>query len=125
MEFYESALEAVRAGSSLLPWRYGEPRNPGSIDSKAEDDYRTNLDLLVEARIRGIIHSRYPGHGIVMEEHSNISSKSRYVWYLDPIDGTRNLIAGRPEIATSLALYENDNPLIGVIGMPLRNWDLV
>ncbi len=40
------------------------------------------------------------------------------MWVLDPIDGTSNFIHGLPLCAVSLALVQDGEPVIGVIGAP-------
>ncbi len=46
-------------------------------------------------------------------------SRSR-VWVVDPIDGTRDYIRGRPGWAISIALVEDGRPVIGVLDAPAR-----
>ena len=41
------------------------------------------------------------------------------VWVLDPIDGTRGFIAGRPIFGTLIALVEEGRPVLGVIDQPI------
>ena len=41
------------------------------------------------------------------------------VWVLDPIDGTRSFIAGRPIFGTLVALLEGGRPVLGVIDQPI------
>ena len=40
-------------------------------------------------------------------------------WVLDPIDGTRAFITGRPTFGTLIALFQDDRPIIGVIDQPV------
>jgi len=53
------------------------------------------------------------------EEHVAIASSGR-CWVVDPVDGTENLIAGRPEVAVSVAFVKNRQPVLGVIALPTR-----
>ncbi len=117
----ETALAAVRAGQELLVGQSsGKPVRPSSIFSKAPHDYQTDMDVLVEKRIAEVILSRFPDHGIQGEESAAENTGSEHVWYIDPIDGTRNYIEGRPEIAISVALYTANQPVVGVISLPFR-----
>ena len=44
--------------------------------------------------------------------------KARYVWIVDPIDGTRAYIAGLPEWAVSAALVEDGRPIAACLYAP-------
>lgn len=97
------------------------PRTPRHIISKAPHDYRTDMDVAIEREISSVIHDEYPFHRIVGEELTHRGGDGKHTWYIDPIDGTRNLVAGRPEIAISLALFEDNHPVLGVVGLPCRS----
>lgn len=43
---------------------------------------------------------------------------ARRIWIVDPIDGTRSFVAGRPDYAVSIALVEDGEPVLGAIGCP-------
>jgi myo-inositol-1(or 4)-monophosphatase len=43
------------------------------------------------------------------------------VWVVDPIDGTRDFVRGRPGWAVSIALVEGGRPVIGVLDAPARD----
>ena len=44
---------------------------------------------------------------------------ARLCWVLDPIDGTRAFITGRPVFGTLVALLEDGRPILGVIDQPV------
>ena len=54
-----------------------------------------------------------------------MDDKSRFecdfFWCLDPIDGTRSYISGKPEYTISLALINNFQPILGIIYNPTTN----
>ena len=43
----------------------------------------------------------------------------RFRWVLDPIDGTRAFITGRPTFGTLVALLDGDTPMLGIIDQPI------
>jgi len=47
-------------------------------------------------------------------------TKSR-VWIVDPLDGTKEFIAGRPEFMVSIGLAENGQPVLGVLYNPIND----
>src|ERR1700691_4629987 len=46
---------------------------------------------------------------------------ARYVWIVDPIDGTRAYIAGLPDWAVSAALVENGRPVAACLYAPVSD----
>ena len=88
------------------------------VTLKADDSYVTTTDRAVEARLRDMIEERFPGHGIVGEEHGSRDIESEHVWVLDPIDGTAPFIAGLPVYGTLIALARGGRPYLGVIDHP-------
>ena len=46
--------------------------------------------------------------------------KKEAVWIVDPIDGTREFVAGIPEYVVAVALVEGDEPTLGVIYNPAQ-----
>lgn len=116
-----TAFEAVRAGEELLAGELpSKPRRPESVLRKAAHDYQTDVDVQVEKRVAELILGRFPDHGVQGEEAVQENPGASHQWYLDPIDGTRNYLEGRPDIAISLALYRDGQPVVGVISMPCR-----
>ena len=52
------------------------------------------------------------------EENSNINNDSDYTWVIDPIDGTKSYIIGRPLWGTLIALIFRDKPILSVVDIP-------
>lgn len=92
----------------------------GQLDIEAKSDQSpvTVADRETELLIRDLIMDRYPDHGLYGEEHGVSNPASNYTWVIDPIDGTRNFIAGMPIYGTLVALLENGLPIIGIVDMP-------
>jgi histidinol phosphatase-like enzyme (inositol monophosphatase family) len=79
----------------------------------------TIADREAEAAMRRLIVAERPMDGIVGEEHETREGTSGRTWVLDPIDGTRAFIAGRPIFGTLIALIEEGWPMLGVIDQPI------
>lgn len=92
-----------------------------SIESKADESPVTIADRGVEKRLRELIEARYPDHGIAGEEFGLKSPDADYVWSLDPIDGTKAFITGRPTFGTLICVTEHKAPLLGVVDCPILN----
>jgi myo-inositol-1(or 4)-monophosphatase len=97
----------------------------GAVDRAAEDksaggvyDPVTAADREAERVIRALIESAFPDHGIAGEEYGETAGAGRFVWSLDPIDGTRAFICGLPSWTTLIALLEDGAPVVGLIDVP-------
>eukprot|EP00548_Thalassiothrix_antarctica_P013885 CAMPEP_0194173510 /NCGR_PEP_ID=MMETSP0154-20130528/7827_1 /TAXON_ID=1049557 /ORGANISM="Thalassiothrix antarctica, Strain L6-D1" /LENGTH=263 /DNA_ID=CAMNT_0038886595 /DNA_START=65 /DNA_END=852 /DNA_ORIENTATION=- len=96
-------------------------RQPMDIVSKIEPDRPigespvTIADQNCEKALRSLIESTYPSHGIYGEEFGSVRVDSDFVWVLDPIDGTKLFITGKPVFGTLIALLYKGVPFIGII----------
>lgn len=88
------------------------------IDDKADASPVTAADREIESLLRAAIACSFPEHGIVGEEFDSDRPDADYVWVIDPIDGTRAFITGKPTFGTLIALLYQGRPCLGVIDMP-------
>ncbi|MDE2580906.1 MAG: histidinol-phosphatase [Rhodospirillales bacterium] len=79
----------------------------------------TIADRAAEQAMRAVLAERCPAHGITGEEFGTDRPDARFRWVLDPIDGTRAFITGRPVFGTLIALLEDGVPVLGVIDQPV------
>ncbi|MEO9132910.1 MAG: 3'(2'),5'-bisphosphate nucleotidase CysQ [Sphingomonas sp.] len=80
------------------------------------------VDLEVNALIQERLSVLLPDAGWLSEEtvdNADRLAQSR-LWVVDPIDGTRDFVRGRPGWAISIGLVEDGQPLIGVLDAPAR-----
>lgn len=89
------------------------------VDIKADDSPVTIADRTVERKLRDMIEARFPDHGIAGEEFGVKAPDAEYVWSLDPIDGTKAFITGRPTFGTLIGLLHRGVPVLGVIDCPI------
>lgn len=106
----------LEAGSLAASFRHGSGI---AIRSKGVLDWVTEADLATERLIRDRIGSAFPTDRVFGEEGSNPSSadrKDRYVWVVDPIDGTTPFVTGLPSWCVSIACVDpNGRPFLGVV----------
>ena len=98
-------------GHALESWE----KTPGSPVCTA--------DLEVDAFLKRELHSLLPAAGWLSEEtvdHPERLEKG-LCWLVDPIDGTRDFIRGRPGWAVSVALVSEGKPLIASLVAPARD----
>jgi inositol-phosphate phosphatase / L-galactose 1-phosphate phosphatase / histidinol-phosphatase len=106
---------ADAAGEAIRPFfraRY-------ETDYKADDSPVTQADRAAEAAIRAILEKERPNDGIIGEEYGAVREDADRVWILDPIDGTRSFIAGRPIFGTLIGLTQEGWPTLGIIDQPI------
>lgn len=90
-----------------------------SYEVKEDMSPVTEADKEVERALRALILASYPEHGVIGEEFEPSNPKAEYQWYIDPIDGTKSFMIGRPIFGTLIALVKGDMPWIGVIDQPI------
>lgn len=95
-------------------------RRPFDVDSKNDASPVTIADRNVELRLREIIEKQRPEDGILGEEFGQKQSQSGLTWVIDPIDGTKSFVIGRPTFGTLIALCEGDAPVLGVIDQAIQ-----
>lgn len=81
----------------------------------------TIADRTAEEAMVAIIQENLPSHAIFGEENGwNCKEKTAdYVWVLDPIDGTKSFITGKPLFGTLIALLHKGVPVVGIIDQPV------
>lgn len=105
----EEGSEALQQDYSLLNkvWTAVNHVQEGIFDTKEE-----------------ILNAIDYGQGVSVvdnNQQSTVNSRKRRVWCLDPIDGTKGFLRGRVEggqFCIALALLENGEPVISVLGCP-------
>jgi inositol-phosphate phosphatase/L-galactose 1-phosphate phosphatase/histidinol-phosphatase len=89
------------------------------LEIKSDQSPVTLADKEAEAAMRRLLAAEVPRDGINGEEGGASEGTSGRQWVLDPIDGTRAFIAGRPIFGTLIALVEGGFPVLGVIDQPI------
>ena len=115
----EFAIDLSRKTGQLLRHSFQQTKQISYKSSPI--DPVTQFDEAAEKLLTDHINERFPDHHVVAEEGTNSSGSSNYRWHIDPLDGTVNFAHGFPQFCVSLALYEGDKPLIGVVYDPMRD----
>lgn len=115
--FLKVAKESVLIGGLILKEHFGKLTQK-DVQEKSEKDVVSFVDKSSEERIRRHIKINFPDHDVVGEEEGG-TDNSDYVWYIDPLDGTKNYIAGFPIFGVSVGLTYRREPIVGAVYMPL------
>jgi myo-inositol-1(or 4)-monophosphatase len=109
---------AIKAGKIILRYYKADYQ----IEQKGYQNPVTTADKKADETIKKILMTARPEYGWLSEEtkDSSIRLNKRFVWIVDPIDGTKEFINGIPEFVVSIALVEYGEPIIGVIYNPVK-----
>lgn len=104
--------EFVAISQGSLEW-FGTPL---AVDNKAVGGFDpvTIADRTIEQRFRAAIEARFPDHSIVGEEAARRDGSVDVEWIIDPIDGTRAFVTGRPMWGSLVG--------VSVAGQPVAGW---
>jgi len=110
-----------RAGEAILPfWRNGV-----EVTSKSDNSPVTAADLAAHHVLIDGLKLLAPDIHILSEEDADIALSQRSGWnrwwLVDPLDGTKEFIAGSEEFTVNVALIENGRVVFGVVSMPTND----
>lgn len=110
-----ASMLADTARSVVRPWF----RRGMDVESKQDASPVTVADRSAERVMRAILAERLPEHGVFGEEFGQENAHADYQWLLDPVDGTRAFVTGRPLFGTLIALFYKGEPVLGVLDQPV------
>jgi myo-inositol-1(or 4)-monophosphatase len=106
----------LEAGNAIADMR----REGVTVSRKENHDVLTQADLLANQILKTRLQTAFPDTGWLSEESIDDEKRLHHhrVWVVDPIDGTREYIAGVPEYAVSAALVTNGTPELACVYNP-------
>ncbi len=107
---------AREAGALVMRFRGGEL----GVELKVGDEPVTIADRQASALLVAGLRAAFPDDVIISEESEDDLARltAPRVWYIDPIDGTKDFIAGRPGFSVMIGLTEAHRPVLGVVYQP-------
>ena len=106
-------------GDTVRPIHRRYFRSGVAVERKDDDSPVTRSDREAEQAMRRAIGEAFPEDGILGEEFGSERLDARRVWVLDPLDGTRAFVNGKPGFGVMAALVEEGRPVAGLIDMPI------
>lgn len=91
------------------------------VETKPDQTPVTLADRGIETRLREMIELARPQDGFVGEETGSRPGTSGLTWVLDPIDGTKVFICGKPLFGTLIACLEGEKPILGILDQAILN----
>jgi 3'(2'), 5'-bisphosphate nucleotidase len=106
----------VRAGAAILAVN----RHAMRVDGKIDGSPVTEADIAADRIIAEGLARLVPDVPALSEERVGLTKPSYdgSFFLIDPLDGTKEFIAGRSEFTVNLALVTNGVPLLGIICAP-------
>lgn len=96
------------------------------VEYKDAEEPVTAADRAVSELCVAALHQAFPQDAVVSEELPDDGARrsARRVWLVDPIDGTKDFIAGRAGFAVMIGLLQDGIPTVGVVYQPIgdRLW---
>lgn len=118
--FLDVATESVLAAGAVLKDRWGKFNNVR--EKGRQGDLVTEADKLAEAEVLKVLERHLPDHQILAEESGSLgNANSKYLWAIDPLDGTTNYAHGLPLVATSVGLMIDGVPAVGAVYNPFSD----
>lgn len=114
----ETAVNAVYAAGRIIR---AKAATIFRVNYKGAADLVTEVDLEAEKEIIAILSEAFPDHCIVGEESGSDNSRSDYIWWIDPIDGTTNFVHSYPFYSISVGLEYRGVINIGIVYDPIRD----
>jgi myo-inositol-1(or 4)-monophosphatase len=115
---YHFACEVAKtAASRALSWY--QQRHQLVVEHKKDlQDVVSEADRNVEELVKHLIHERFPDDAVMGEESGGETSGARFIWVIDPIDGTSSFLNGLHNWCVSLAIVCENEAVIGVVCDP-------
>ena len=117
-QFIKLANKCADASGKIIKKYF---RKKIKINVKKDNTPYTKADCEAEKIIRELILKKEPSCGFVGEETGAINTHNEYCWVIDPIDGTKSFITGKPTFATLIGLLKNNKPVLGILNQPILN----
>lgn len=118
MQIQELLATALAVSEAARPVPLGYFRRKLEVIAKADASPVTVADRETERVMREMLAAHVPEHGIFGEEHGRERLDHRFVWVLDPIDGTKSFITGFPLFNNLIAVLDDGRPVVGVVDTP-------
>lgn len=113
----EAAVSAARAAGATVLELYGRV----AAEMKGRGDPVTEADRRANAQIVAALRAAFPDDGIVAEESKDdpsVRTKGGRVWFVDPLDGTKEFLARNGEFSVMVGLAVDGVARVGAVYRP-------
>lgn len=118
---HESVQEVLHQADLIVRRSFGCHLNfSKKLFIQPATDIVTEVDVVIENLLKQELARILPGAGFIGEETEKCVAQN-YNWIVDPLDGTLNFANKIPIFCISVALWQNNVPLYGVVSLPMQN----
>jgi len=110
-----TAVQQIARDAGDFIRREGNKFKKSDIEFKGVTSLVTYVDKFAEANIVAGLRKLIPGSGFVTEEGTADRNNEKFVWIIDPLDGTTNFLHHLAPHSVSIALMEDNNLVLGVV----------
>ncbi len=123
MNELEKRLEVARhaaAEAAKVIRHYYRIQQQGNLEVEIKSDASpvTQADVESEKTIRKILLEAFPQDGFYGEETGQANIEAKYLWLIDPIDGTKSFVREYPFFSTQIAVMRDGELVLGVSSAP-------
>jgi 3'(2'), 5'-bisphosphate nucleotidase len=116
-ELAVAVAAAEKAGQAVMSFYKGD----FIVDKKLGDEPVTIADRTSESIVIEALRREFPQYGILSEELEDKTSWANFErsWVIDPLDGTKDFVAGRQGFSVMIGLLQHGSPILGVVNQPV------
>lgn len=114
----EVACELARRAGELILRVYNTPFSV--IEKAAGAGPVTQADYEANALIVSGLKAAFPGDDVIAEESALFQPTRNRIWFVDPLDGTREFVARNGMFAVHIGLAIDGVPVVGVVYSPAQ-----
>ena len=116
----EHLVQVVREAGAMALERFSKPLKTWHKNNASPV---SDADIAVDSFLRERLVAATPGYGWLSEESEDDAARlaAERVWIVDPIDGTRAFIGGKPDWSVAAALVERGRPVLAALFAPVED----
>lgn len=108
-------VQGIAKETGIFIRKEGKNISASDVETKSVASLVTYVDKTAEVYIVSALKKLIPDSGFVAEEGTATHKDERFVWFVDPLDGTTNFIHGITPHSVSIALMEDNELVLGVV----------
>ena len=125
---FQAGLVALQEAAPVTVKYFEQLKGGRGIDVKMKDSSGVDPFTIADTKANEIIVRRlkkeFPDDLVVVEEsmhkiHPHQVRSSKRIWYVDPLDGTKEFLLSSNEWAIQVGLSENGRPVFGMVFQPM------
>jgi len=112
----DQTKEAILEAGKIILHNWDRPKQ---VRHKGRIDLVTDTDVAVEDKLKSSLKDILPQASFLAEESASTTKPGNLTWIIDPLDGTTNFAHHIPFVAISVALWAENNVLLGFVYLPI------